>query len=158
MSGAGRILSLNTGAIASGSGINSAASTSSSGGAGIFLTAITGSLTFVSTSVAGGSGNGIDVNGSTADIGFGTTTITGGTNGVVLSNNSAGTRSFGSLTISTGSGTGFQHSDPDGAVVTFTGGGAVSVTGATTITNPGGFGIDIQFSNANLSFAGDDCR
>ena len=63
-----------------------------------------------------------------------------------LQNNSAGTRSFGTLGITTPSGIGFLHAN---------GGGNVTVTGAATITNPGGSSaVDIQAatSTTNLSF------
>src|SRR6185503_19022817 len=64
--------------------------------------------------------------------------------------NSAGTRTFASITTSGNTGVGFLHSTGGLA----TGGGAVTVSGATSITNPGGNGIDIDSSNANISFAG----
>src|SRR6185503_11593055 len=64
--------------------------------------------------------------------------------------NSAGTRTFASITTSGNTGVGFLHSTGGLA----TGGGAVTVSGATSITNPGGNGIDIDTSNANISFAG----
>jgi hypothetical protein len=147
LSGAGRMLNLTTGSFAAGSGFNSAASTGSSGDAAIFLSGITGAgaLTFADVTVAGAAAEGIEVTGTSSDISFGAVNISAGTDGVSLSNNGGGTRTFSSLNITGGSGIGFRH---------FTGGGAVNVTGATTVTNPTGNGIDIQNSNQNLTFAG----
>ncbi len=153
LSGTGRALQLVNGTLAATSGLGSVGTTSGSGAASILLSQITaGALTFASTTVSGATAGGVEVNGSSADINFGNTDITPGTVGVLLANNPAGTRTFGTLTISGGSGIGFQHSDPDGAG-TAVGGGAVNVTGAMNVINPAGNGIDIQNSNANLSFA-----
>jgi hypothetical protein len=153
LGGTGRALQLVSGTFAAGSGLGAVVTTSGSGAASILLSQITaGALTFASTTVSGASLGGVEVNASSADINFGATDISAGTDGVTLANNAAGTRTFSSLTITGGSGIGFRHFDPDG-IGSAVGGGAVSVTGATTVTNPTGNGIDVQNSNANLSFA-----
>jgi hypothetical protein len=143
ISGTGRPLSLTTGTLAS--TIDQITSTSSSGGQGILLSSVGGTLGVTNgTSITGSTTQGILVTGSTVTANFGNTTISGGTDGVSLQNNSSGTRTFGTLTVSGNTAAGFLH----GA-----GGGATNVTGATNITNPGGAGIDIQNSNAAISFA-----
>jgi hypothetical protein len=153
LNGAGQALNLSNGTLADTSGFQSVTTTSSSG-AGILLSQIAdsgaGTVTFGSTTVSGSATQGILVQQSTADINFGNTAVgtatllSGGTDAISLQNNSAGTRTFGTITTQNNSAVGFLHG---------VGGGAVSVTGATTITNPGGVGINIQNSNANLSFA-----
>ena len=153
LGGAGQAISLTNGTLADTSGFLSVATTSSSA-QGILLSQVAdsgaGTVPFGSTTVAGSVTQGILVTGSTADINFGNTSVgtatllSGGTDAISLQNNSAGTRTFGTITTQNNSAVGFLH----GA-----GGGAVSVTGATTITNPGGIGIDVGGSNANLTFA-----
>jgi hypothetical protein len=142
LNGTGRALALSTGTLAA--TFNSITSTSS-GGAGLSLAGVAGTMTSTGgTTISGSTTQGIIVNGSTADINFGNTSVTDGTDGVLLNNNSAGTRTFGTVTISGNSGVGIFHAN---------GGGVLVVTGATNITNPGGNGIDVDNSNANLSFA-----
>lgn len=140
--GTGRIASLVDGTLSG--ALLSAASTSSSA-EGLQLQQVGGSFGFGNTSVAGAATQGIVVTQSTANLDFGNTTVAAGSDGVSLQNNSAGTRSFGTLGITGGSGIGFQH---------FAGGGAVSVSGATIITNPASAGMSIQNANAGISFAG----
>ncbi|MET0625168.1 MAG: Ig-like domain-containing protein, partial [Pyrinomonadaceae bacterium] len=143
LSGTGRALSLTTGTLAA--TFDSITSTSASGGQGIILSAVGGSMASTGgTSITGATTQGILVTGSTVSANFGNTTISGGTDAVSMQNNSSGTRTFGTLTISGNSAVGFLH----GA-----GGGTTTVTGATSITNPGGNGIDIQNSNAAVTFA-----
>jgi hypothetical protein len=98
-----------------------------------------------STTVSGGGTQRILVTTSTGNVSFGNTTVSGGTDGVSLQNNSAGTRTFGTLSVSGNSGIGLLHA---------VGGGATNVTGATTITNPGGTGVDIQNSASSVTFNG----
>ena len=153
LNGAGQAINLTNGTLADTSGFQSVATTSSTA-QGIFLSQVAdsgaGAVTFGSTTVSGSTTQGILVQQSTADINFGNTAVgtatllSGGTDAISLQNNASGTRSFGSITTQNNSAVGFLH----GA-----GGGLVSVTGATTITNPGGIGIDVQSSNADLSFA-----
>ncbi|MEO6758518.1 MAG: Ig-like domain-containing protein, partial [Saprospiraceae bacterium] len=140
----GQALNLATGTFAATSKFISV-TTTSSGTQGILLAGIAGTVAFGSTSVSGNTTQGILVGTSTANIDFGNTTVSAGTDGVSLQNNSAGTRTFSTLTISGNSAVGFLH----GA-----GGGTTTVTGATTITNPGGIGIDIQNSATTVTFAG----
>jgi hypothetical protein len=166
LNGTGRALSLTVGTLAA--TFENIASTSSSGGPGISLTSIGGSLTVSgATSIAGASTQGISIAGSSVvasfgattvssttqgilvgtssgNLSFGNTSITAGTDGVSLQNNAAGTRTFGTLSTTNGSGVGFLHS---------AGGGTTTVTGQTTITNPGGRGIDIQNSTTLITFA-----
>lgn len=143
LSGTGQALNLNTGTFVATSAFSSVASTSS-GTQGINLAGIAGTVTFGSTSISGNTTQGILVGTTTADINFGNTTVSAGTDAISLQNNSSGTRTFGTITTSGNSGVGFLHA---------VGGGGVSVTGATLITNPGGNGIDIDSSNANITFA-----
>jgi hypothetical protein len=118
-------------------------SSGSSGGQGILLQQVAGSLTVNgATTITNAATQGILVTQSTANINFGNTSVSGGTDGVSLQNNSSGTRSFGTLSISGGSGVGFLHATAGGA----------TTAGATTVTNPAGTGIDIQSSNASVSF------
>ncbi|HLE63675.1 MAG TPA: Ig-like domain-containing protein, partial [Pyrinomonadaceae bacterium] len=167
LNGTGRPLNLSTGTLSA--TFANLISTSSPGGAGINLVSVGGSLTVSgTTSIAGAGTQGISISGSslaanfgssttigsttqgilvgtsTGNISFGNTTITAGTDGVSLQNNSAGTRSFGSLSITNGSGVGFLHA---------VGGGSTTVSGQTTITNPGGRGIDIQDSTTSVTFS-----
>jgi len=150
LNGTGQALNLSTGTL-SVTGRFVSVTTTSSTTTGINLAGVAdsdgaggGSFSFSSTTVSGSTTQGILVGTSTADLNFGNTSVTGGTDAISLQNNSAGTRTFGTITTSGNSGAGFIH----GA-----GGGAVNVTGATSITNPGGNGIDIDSSNANISFA-----
>ncbi|HEX8353034.1 MAG TPA: cadherin-like domain-containing protein, partial [Pyrinomonadaceae bacterium] len=142
LNGTGRALNLSNGTLAAAfTGITVTAST----GQGLSLATVGGTLTTAGgTTVSGNLAQCILVNTSTADINFGNTSCAGGTDGVSLQNNSAGTRTFGTLTRSGGSGVGFLHAN---------GGGAVNVTGATSITNTAGTGVSIANSNANISFA-----
>jgi hypothetical protein len=134
INGTGAIANLNNGSFGAGASLTSITSTSSSG-AGVSLTAIgSGTLTIGSTSISGSTSEGILVSGAvTSSVSFGDTTVSGGTVGVLLATNSGGTRTFGTLSISS-SGVGLSSN----------GGGALTVTGATTITNPASTGIDIQ--------------
>lgn len=145
LNGSGRPLSLATGTITGvlgGATFEGITSTSSSGGQGILLQAVGGSLESTGgTSITSPATQPILITGSSVVTSFGNTTVSGGTDGVSLQNNS-GTTTFGTLSISTGSGVGLLHS---------AGGGAVTA-GATTITNPAGTGISVDASNANLSF------
>jgi hypothetical protein len=145
LNGSGGALSLSSGTLAATFG---SVTSTSSVAQGILLSSVAGSLTIGGTTISGNTTQCIHVTGSTATINFGNTSCTGGTVGVSLQNNSAGTRTFGALSVSGNSAEGFLHAG---------GGGAVSVTGATTITNPGGTGIDIAdvASNAgNITFSG----
>jgi Bacterial Ig domain/Calx-beta domain len=148
LNGSGQALSLTTGTLSTAGKFVSVTTTSSTT-QGINLAGVAssgaGSFQFGSTTVSGSTTQGISVGTSTANLDFGNTSVTGGTDAISLVNNSAGTRTFGTINTSGNSGIGFLHS---------TGGGLVSVTGTTTITNPGGNGIDIDSSNANISFAG----
>jgi hypothetical protein len=143
LNGTGQALNLTTGTFAATSAFTSVATTSS-GTQGIILTGVTGTVAFGSTTVSGATTQGILIGTTTADINFGNTSITGGTDGISFQNNSSGTRTIGTLTRTGGTGAGFLHGG---------GGGVVNVTGATSITNPAGNGIDVDGSNANLSFA-----
>src|SRR5437870_1881302 len=127
LNGNGKALDLNGGTFAASSKFAAVAS-SASGSQGINLANIAGTVDFGSTTISGNTTQCILVGTSTANITFGNTSCSSGTDGVSLSNNSAGTLTFGSLTISGNSGVGFLHA---------VGGGAVTVNGATTITNPG---------------------
>ncbi|MDQ3743497.1 MAG: cadherin-like domain-containing protein, partial [Acidobacteriota bacterium] len=125
----------------------------SSGAQGINLSGCTLTANFGTTGVSSTTNEGIKIGTTTSDITFGATTIgtasagTGGSDGVSLQNNNNTGHSitFASLSVSNNSGVGFLHA---------TGGGAVSVTGATTITHPGSTGVDISGSNANITFGG----
>ena len=150
LNGTGQALSLTTGTLSTSGGFVSVTTTSSAA-QGINLAGVADSdgpggnaFSFGSTSVSGSTTQGILVGTSTADLNFGVTTVSGGTDAISLQNNSAGTRLFATITTSGNSGVAFLH----GA-----GGGAVTVSGLTSITNPGGNGIDVDSSNANLSFA-----
>ncbi|MBK8424521.1 MAG: hypothetical protein IPL27_00490 [Lewinellaceae bacterium] len=77
--------------------------------------------------------------GSTVNADFGNTTLNGGSGGISLQSNSGGTRTFGTLSITNGSGAAFAN---------ILGGGLTNVTGTTTITNPGGRGIEIGNTTA----------
>ncbi|MGH9931621.1 MAG: beta strand repeat-containing protein, partial [Pyrinomonadaceae bacterium] len=92
------------------------------------------------TTISGSTSQGILVSASTANVTFNNTSVTPGSDGVSLQNNTAGTRSFGTLSVTNGSGVGFLHTG---------GGGLTTISGATTITNPGGRGIDIQNATAS---------
>ena len=132
LSGTGKALDLNNGTL--NATFNSVTSTSSAN-EGIALQSVGGTANLGSTTISGSTSSGIFVGISTIDINFGNTTITPGTHGVSLTNNPSGTRTFGTLSVTNGSGMGFQHTG---------GGGLTTITGQTTITNPGGRGIDIQ--------------
>lgn len=144
LSGTGRPLSLTTGALAA--TFDQISSTSSTGGAGINLAGVSGTMGVTNgTSITNPSAQCILVGTTTANINFGNTSCSGGTDGVSFSNNSSGTRTFGTLGVSGGSGNAFLS----GA-----GGGNVTVSGAATLTstlNP----VEIQNSAAAvISFAG----
>ncbi|HET6645925.1 MAG TPA: Ig-like domain-containing protein, partial [Pyrinomonadaceae bacterium] len=142
LTGTGTALNLDSGTLAA--TFTSIASTSAAG-QGIVLDQVAGTLTSTGgTTITDPATQGILVTASTADINFGNTIVSDATDAISLQNNSAGTRSFGTITTTGGTGVGFLHSN---------GGGAVNITGATSITNPAGNGIDIDGSNANLSFA-----
>jgi hypothetical protein len=133
INGTGGVANLNNGSFGASSALTSAISTSSPG-AGLSLTGIaSGTLTIGGTSISVAAAQGIVLTGSGATVNFGDTTVSAGTIGVLLAANSGGA-SFGSLGITGGSGIGLSHD----------GGGSLSVTGATTIANPGGTGIDIR--------------
>lgn len=141
--GAGKALDLTNGTFAGTSAFSSVASTGS-GTQGLSLSAVGGTVSFGSTTISGNNTQGILLSGSTATIDFGNTTVSNGTDGVSLQNNSSGLRTFGTLSISGVSATGFLHA---------VGGGSTNVAGATTITNPGGPGIDIRSSTTAVTFA-----
>ncbi len=152
LNGTGRPLNLTTGTLAATFG--TLTSTSSSGGAGISLSGVGGTLTVTgAVSITGASTQGISISGSTLNatfgstlvassttqgiligthtigtLAFGNTTITGGTNGVSFQNNASGSRTFGTLDISGGANEAFLH----GA-----GGGNVTVTGAANLSSAG---------------------
>jgi uncharacterized repeat protein (TIGR01451 family) len=159
LNGTGQALNLTNGTFAASSALSSLTTTGSTA-QGVSLTTVAGTIAFGSTTVSGSTTQGISLMTSTASINFGNTTIgtasagTGGTDGVSLQNNTSGTRTFGTLSIQNNSAVGFLHSN---------GGGLTNITGATTITNPGGRGIDIQnttvsngvtFSNVNDTQSG----
>ncbi|MFN8304458.1 MAG: Ig-like domain-containing protein [Saprospiraceae bacterium] len=137
LSGTGKALDLTTGTLSA--TFTSVTSTSSST-QGVYLNGVSGTANLGSTTISGCTTQGILVTGCTANITFGNTTITPGTDGVSLQNNSSGTRSFGTLSVTNGSGVGFLHAN---------GGGLTTISGQTTITNPGGRGIDIQSAVAS---------
>jgi uncharacterized repeat protein (TIGR01451 family) len=142
LNGAGAALNLDSGTLAA--TFTSIVSTSAAG-RGILLDQVAGTLTSTGgTSINDPATQGILVTASTANLNFGNTTVSDATDAISLQNNPAGMRTFGTITTTGGTGVGFLHSN---------GGGAVNVTGTTSITNPGGNGIDIDGSNANLSFA-----
>ncbi|MDX6694929.1 MAG: hypothetical protein QOF02_2532 [Blastocatellia bacterium] len=145
LAGTGRPLSLTTGAVAA--TFDSITATSASGGQGISLTGVTGSLTSTSgTSITSPTTQCILVGTTTAAVNFGNTSCSGGTDGVSFQSNSSGTRTFGTLSVSGGSGSAFLS----GA-----GGGNVTVTGAATLSSTGN-PIDIQnmTNGSAISFAG----
>lgn len=168
LNGTGRALNLATGTIA-GAGFTGV--TSTSGAHGINLSAIAGTLNLGGTTISGSSGQGINMAGitgtvntggtsvtatttqgilvgtSTGDVNFGNTTVSASTDCVSLQNNSAGTRTFGTLTIGTCGGVGFLHA---------TGGGAVTVTGATNITGVAATfaGMSVDANTSALTFNG----
>ena len=144
LSGTGGALNLATGTLAA--TFSSIASTSSPG-AGITLSSsVAGTLTATNgTTVSGSTAQCILVSGSTVDASFGNTSCSGGTDGISLQGISAGSRSFGTLSVSANSGIGFFDN----------GGGTTNVTGATTITNPTGTGVEIEnASTGPVTFAG----
>ncbi len=152
LSGTGQALNLSAGTLAA---TFISITSTSSGTQGINLAGVSGSMTSTDgTTISGSTTQGILVGTTTANINFGNTTIAAGTDGISLQNNSAGTRTFGTLSITNGTGVGFLHA---------VGGGLTNITGLTTITNPGGRGIDIQnavaangvtFANANITQTG----
>ncbi|MBK8283841.1 MAG: hypothetical protein IPK97_02600 [Ahniella sp.] len=81
---------------------------------------------------------------TTGTVNFGNTTVGAGTDCVSLQNNSAGARNFGTLTLNGCGGVGFLHA---------VGGGAVTASGATNITNVTGIGVSIDGNTSTLSFA-----
>lgn len=144
LSGTGRPLNLSTGALAV--TFDQITATSATGGQGINLAGLSGSMTVTNgTSITNPTTQCILVGTTTANINFGNTSCSGGTDGVSFQNNSGGTRTFGSLGVSGGAGNAFLH----GA-----GGGNVTVNGAATLTstlNP----VDIQSAAAAaINFAG----
>jgi hypothetical protein len=146
LNGTGRPLSLVTGTIngrsATAATFEGIISTSSSGGQGVLLQAVGGSMESTGgTTITSPATQPILISGSSVVTSFGNTSVTGGTDGVSLQNNS-GSTTFGTLSIQTPGAVGFLHS---------VGGGAVTA-GATTITNPVGIGIDVDSLNANLTF------
>ena len=151
LTGAGTALNLNTGNLSANSGLISVACTSSGSGIrGVSLIGVgsAGIVNFGSTTISGILGQGIYVQGSTADINFGNTSVAGGSDGISIQSNPAGTRTFGTLAISNSGATGLLHSS---------GGGQLTVTGATTITNPASTGLDINglnFNPGSISFNG----
>lgn len=148
LGGTGQALNLTLGSFAATSAFNGVQSTSSAG-TGVTLSQVAGTVVFGSTQITNSTAQGILVGQSTVNINFGNTTIgsatanSGGTDAISLSNNSGGTRTFGAITIQNNTAVGFLHA---------VGGGATTITGATSITNPGTLGIDIQDSTTALSF------
>lgn len=113
---------------------------------GVLVLGTSASANFGTTSVAGGGTQRILVSTTTGNVTFGATTVSGGTDGVSLQNNGAGTRTFsGTLSVSGNSGIGFLHA---------AGGGATTVAGLTTVTNPGGTGVEVQSSASSVTFNG----
>jgi hypothetical protein len=113
---------------------------------GISISGSSANVTFSPGAQVSGTGaQRILVTTSTGTLAFGNTTVGGGTDGISLQNNSSGSRTFGTLAINTVGGIGFLHAN---------GGGATTVTGATTITNPTGTGVDIQGSTTAVNFNG----
>lgn len=145
LNGTGRALNLATGTIA-GAGFTGVTSTSS-GAQGVNLAGIAGTLNMGSTTVSGSTTQGILVGTSTGTINFGNTSVSATTDCVSLQNNSAGSRTFGTLTIGTCGGVGFLHA---------AGGGAVTVTGATSITGVAATfaGISVDANTSALTFNG----
>jgi hypothetical protein len=143
LNGTGQAFNLTNGTFDAASRLISVTTTSSTA-EGIRLATVGGTVHLGATTVSGSTTQGILVTGSTGNVTFGNTSVTGGTDGVKLENNSAGTRTFGTLGITNSGSTGFLHTDNGGVE----GGGLTSVTGLTTITNPGGLGISIQKSVA----------
>ncbi|MET0650820.1 MAG: Ig-like domain-containing protein, partial [Pyrinomonadaceae bacterium] len=142
LGGNGQALNLDSGTLAA---TFTSISSTTSGGQGINLDQIAGSLTVTGgTSVTDPVTQCILVTASTANMSFGNTSCSDATDGISLGNNSAGTRTFGTLGVTNGTGIAFFHNN---------GGGTTSVTGQTTITNPGGKGIDIQDSTTAVTFA-----
>ena len=146
LNGTGQALNLTTGTFAATSAFTSVATTSSAT-QGITLAGVGGTVAFGSTTVSGATTQGILIGTTTANINFGNTTVTGGTDAISLQNNSAGTRTFGTVTTSGNTGIGFFHSAA---------GGITTVTGATTITNPGGIGHQHSKLNYGHQLCGHD--
>jgi hypothetical protein len=115
---------------------------------GISVAGTSAAVTFASgggtTTVSGGGAQRILVGTTTGNVAFGNTTLSGGTDSVSLQNNSGGTRTFGTLSISGNGGVGFLHA---------VGGGSVTVSGAATIANPGGVGVQIDGNAAASAVA-----
>lgn len=123
----------------------SVTSVTNPGTQGILVTGSSLNATFGSPVSVSGSGNQrILVTTSTGNLSFGLVNLGGGTDAISLQNNSSGTRTFGTIVTNGNSGVGFLHAN---------GGGAVTVLGNATFTNPGGTGIDIQGNTSALSFA-----
>ncbi|HLA64284.1 MAG TPA: T9SS type A sorting domain-containing protein, partial [Rhodothermales bacterium] len=142
LNGNGRPLLLTNGTLAA--TFLSISSSAASGGAGISLNQVAGSMTVTGgTTITGSTTQGIFVNQSTASVDFGNTSITGGTDAVSLQNNTAGTRTFGTFSTNNNTGVGFLHA---------VGGGTTTVTGAASILNSGGAGIDIRSSTTAVTF------
>src|ERR1043166_2723239 len=132
LSGNGQALNLTTGAFAATSGFVSVATTSSTA-QGINLTGVTGTASFGSTTVSGNTTQCILIGTTTADINFGNTSCSSpnpGSDGVSFQNNAnAGhVLTFGTLNVSGAPGNAFLHG---------TGGGNVTVTGASTLSSAG---------------------
>lgn len=145
LNGTGRAMNLATGTIA-GAGFTGVTSTSS-GAQGVNLAGIAGTLNMGSTTVSGSTTQGILVGTSTGTINFGNTSVSATTDCVSLQNNSAGSRTFGTLTIGTCGGVGFLHA---------VGGGAVTVSGATSITGVAATfaGMSVDANTSALTFNG----
>ena len=144
LSGTGGALNLATGTLAA---TFSSITSTSSPGAGITLSSsVAGTLTSTNgTTISGSTAQCVLVSGSTVNANFGNTSCSRGTDGISLQGNSSGIRSFGTLSVSANSGAGFF----DNA------GGTTDVTGATTITNPTGTGVEIEnASTGAVTFAG----
>jgi hypothetical protein len=143
LNGTGGLLNLNTGTL---SATFPTMTSTSSPGQGMNLVSIGGSLTSTNgTTVSGQTTQCILVSGSTVSATFNNTSCTGGTDGVSLQNNSSGTRSFGTVSVTSPSGVGFLHS---------VGGGTTTFGGLVNVQTPGSHGVDIQNSNANITFNG----
>ncbi len=142
LNGNGQALDLTNGVLAT---TFASITSGSSAATGITLNQVSGGFAASGgTTITASTGQGIFVTQSSASANFGNTSVTGGTDGVSLQNSASGSHTFGTLAIATGSGIGFLHA---------LNGGTVSVTGATTITNPTGTGISISLSTSPVTFA-----
>ncbi|MGA7730019.1 MAG: Ig-like domain-containing protein, partial [Chloroflexia bacterium] len=125
--GTGRALSLTTGTLSV--GLDSIQSTSSTGGQGILLSSVGGTMNVAgTTNITNPSSQGISVQTSTANVSFGNTTVSGsGNTGVELATNS-GAITFGSLSITPDSGFRGLHATGNTGALTSSGGTIATTT------------------------------